>query len=826
MVQNVANISIKNGQEVIRTQAEKVLFSSHCCFAYDNGKEDKACLDALGNHLLGFNDDFALTGPSVFLDYLLGAVPELAKKAKYVVDESCFPGKTEHHGIPALPPQLLPDSICAVFVCETKAFPIGEIGKKLSPQLQILGPEILPDIAEEIIPFRSWVNKVDSIYPVSIPRIEFKENQDLVLLDCPSRNMALMPNGLAYVHNAIRQTGIKFQTMDLDIITYHRFHTHRLFDTGGIITTDSGLEFPKDPWLAENDSLWQNTQTIDYFRPEIDETIDALVKAKPKILGLSINACNLKFSREIVNGVKEALPDTIILVGGFSCYQPDVGLKAFPECDYMVIGEADLTVGPLVKKLARGESPKNMPGVMSRWDSSSTSFVPGPMPENLDELEMPRYEWFDLDIYRNHDHYQLTPVIASRGCRWSLCTFCAERFHWRVRSVENVVDELQWLKEQGCDLFMWNESDLNGRPEILLQICDEIIRRDLNVKLVGQLRVHKKCDDNFYKKLRKAGFVSLRFGVDAWSRNTLRLQMKGYTLKHVTQNLKASFEAGIHTEVNTVVGVPGETEQDIQESIDFLIENKAYISRIANINPLIFAIGSVYWENPEKHNIQFREDRETLYRDYATTIPSNLWYSTEPYIDEHIRKERFEKVVRALYENGIGVGPYAEKVIHSVKEQGNGTNGKNQDSLEKNEISSEKNCYIPKESENIRQDDEQSMKTNKTQSGVSSSFKILKLQGEWYKVDTKGEKLLESISLNGKVKKHSAFYSDFVQLATGSFKLLSDPKKLTYLLGRAIWTWKNLGFRELMEKLSVRYKSCKNDYFVFNTSTSDKEKNS
>ena len=48
MVQNVANISIKNGQEVIRTQAEKVLFSSHCCFAYDNGKEDKACLDALG----------------------------------------------------------------------------------------------------------------------------------------------------------------------------------------------------------------------------------------------------------------------------------------------------------------------------------------------------------------------------------------------------------------------------------------------------------------------------------------------------------------------------------------------------------------------------------------------------------------------------------------------------------------------------------------------------------------------------------------------------------------------------------------------------------
>src|SRR5207253_7431522 len=70
-----------------------------------------------------------------------------------------------------------------------------------------------------------------------------------------------------------------------------------------------------------------------------------------------------------------------------------------------------------------------------------------------------------LPIYRNYNGYQLTPIIASRGCRWSRCTFCAERFYWRIRSAKAFVDELAWLVEQGCRLFMFNESDLNGKPE-------------------------------------------------------------------------------------------------------------------------------------------------------------------------------------------------------------------------------------------------------------------------------------------------------------------------------------------------------------------------
>ena len=56
-----------------------------------------------------------------------------------------------------------------------------------------------------------------------------------MLIDSPSRNLSLMPNGLGYVYNALKKEKLKFDILDLDIITYHRFHSKRIYDERGII---------------------------------------------------------------------------------------------------------------------------------------------------------------------------------------------------------------------------------------------------------------------------------------------------------------------------------------------------------------------------------------------------------------------------------------------------------------------------------------------------------------------------------------------------------------------------------------------------------------
>jgi radical SAM superfamily enzyme YgiQ (UPF0313 family) len=666
-----SKVCVAQAGTAVEMPAAKLRFSAFQCFRFDESPEEIACLTALGQHLMSLSGGLACYGTGEFLESLIKYAPGLTEKLVCVIHDEPAGVDMPGHDIKIIAPDQLPDAVETVFLSELGTHQRWRMARQMPERVEILSADILPEIAWDIVPARAWVTDSFSIYPIEIPDIEFEKNQDLILIDSPARNLALMPNGLAYVHNALKKTKVKYQTVDTDIIIYHRYHARRIFDQDGRIFLPSGKEMPTDPWQAEHYELWEDEEVIDYFRPEIDEIIARLIEANPKILAMSIQQCNETFSRQIVQGVRKELPEIIVLVGGFSCYNPDVGRKAFLESDYMCIGEADLVVGPLVENILRGERLNHIPGVLSRYDEDDYEYVPGPMPHNLDFIEFPKYEWCDINLYRNFNAYQLTPVLASRGCRWSRCTFCAERFYWRIRSPKNFVDELEWLVDRGCNLFMFNESDLNGMPEKLMEICDEIIDRKLPIKLAGQLRIHKKSDRAFFDKLHKAGVVALRFGIDALSKNTLRLQKKGYTVDTISQNLKDCTESGIYTEVNWVIGVPGETEQDVDEGIELILKNQKYVGRLANINKLVLANGSVYWLDPDSHKIKFNSDKDQLYRDHARAIPASEWYSEDPFIDDDVRQKWFIRIVTGLHEAGFDVGPWASKVIAATLEAGN-----------------------------------------------------------------------------------------------------------------------------------------------------------
>jgi len=659
------SLTIRTGMGTARVDATRVVFSPRQCFRFDDGEDDRRCIGLLADHLI-HQPGVALYGAGPLLAAFARLQPDVIGNALVLIVDP-EDGIVESHGLPITTPDAIPDEVRTVFLCETLAFPRYRMRKRLPAGLDVIDAEILGEIGAESVPARAWTPIPKHIYPLDLPEIEIEPNLDIVLMDCPARNLALMPNGLAYVHNALKRANVEFQTFDLDIVAYHRYHINRLFDEGGRIVMPDGREMPVDPWQAEHYDLWSDPHVIEHFRPLLQEAAAAVIKARPKMLGLSVQQCNEALSRELIQLVKAERPETIVIVGGFSCYNADIGRRGFPDCDYMCIGESDLTVGPLVEKLARGERPRNQPGVISRFDTPDYRFMPAPMPHKLEQLPFPRYDWFNLSLYQNYNAYQLTPIIASRGCRWSRCTFCAERFYWRIRPEAEFVDELEWLVDQGCHLFMFNESDLNGDPDKLLAICDEIIRRDLHIKLTGQLRIHKKSDRAFFDKLRAAGFVALRFGVDAFSDNTLRLQKKGYTKDIVRRNLKDCWEAGIYTEVNWVIGVPGETFADVQEGIELILENRPYIGRLANINPLILVNGGVYWIDPDAHNIVFRRPKEELYASFPRALPADLWYSTHPYIDATVRRQYFEHIVLSLYDAGFPVGAWANRVIDDVK---------------------------------------------------------------------------------------------------------------------------------------------------------------
>ena len=635
---------------------EKYFFINHCLL-YDHSFEDKKILNAVGEFLGKNHSELIFIGAGKLCRYMLQIVPDLQSKIKFIVDSNPELNGKKINGIPIIfQDENVYNGNYIFFLCSTKWLSLVKMKKHLPENAIFFTIEIIKEIDSKIIPQRAYKMLLPSIYPIEIPEIKFQKNLDLILLDLPPKLLAGMPYGLGHVHNILKTTNFLFQTIDIDIIIYHRYHSQRILDGLEKIISSSGYELKEDLWDVNGYNEWDNDEVINYFKKDIEEIIDSLVDAHPKIVGISLHLTNLKFAKKIVEGVRKKSPDIIFIVGGYSCVNACVGLKIFPEADYMIIGEAELTLEPLLKLLLNGEKIKNFPGVISRFDTPERIFEPAALLNNLDSIDFPHYDWTDISIYRNYNGSQTVPILISRGCRWSKCNFCGECFKWRKRSADKIFEELLWLVNKGCSFFFFNESDFNSDPKLLLELCDKIIDRRLNVQLSGQLRLHKHSDKYFFDKLKKAGFISLNFGVDAWSKNTLRRQMKGYTIEMIKNNLKESYEAGIRITANVLIGVPGETDEDIEETIDNIISCKNYISEMTAFNVLILAAGSKYYKNPELYNIHFRGDQKQIYLDNPHCIPPALWYSKNPYIDHIIRLKRLKKIIEELKKNNVNIG--------------------------------------------------------------------------------------------------------------------------------------------------------------------------
>ena len=117
-----------------------------------------------------------------------------------------------------------------------------------------------------------------------------------------------------------------------------------------------------------------------------------------------------------------------------------------------------------------------------------------------------------------------------------------------------------------------------------------------------------------------------------------------------------------------MLGVPGETEEDVDEMIRNLVACKDYIQSVESLNTLILAGGSEYLQNPDQYKIRFRGDRETILRENPYYIPPDLWYSDEPYIDQQVRMQRLDRICLALHTSGVNIGAFAARIVKQLKE--------------------------------------------------------------------------------------------------------------------------------------------------------------
>ncbi|MCJ7762764.1 radical SAM protein, partial [Candidatus Bathyarchaeota archaeon] len=184
-----------------------------------------------------------------------------------------------------------------------------------------------------------------------------------------------------------------------------------------------------------------------------------------------------------------------------------------------------------------------------------------------DAMPYPRYGKFELDKYVS----RAIPIVSSRGCPYS-CIFCSVKASMgrkvRARSSANVLEEIEYWYEKGRRRFGFVDDNFTFYADRVLDICDLIEKRrlrDLELLCINGLRADKVTRE-LLKRMRQVGFYSIAFGVEGGNDKTLKNVKKGEKLETIRRAIEAACDLDYEVTLHFVIGTPGETEEDIEDS--------------------------------------------------------------------------------------------------------------------------------------------------------------------------------------------------------------------------------------------------------------------
>jgi radical SAM superfamily enzyme YgiQ (UPF0313 family) len=279
---------------------------------------------------------------------------------------------------------------------------------------------------------------------------------------------------------------------------------------------------------------------------------------------------------------------------------PRETLRPYPALDFALVGEPDLTLRDLLDHL-EGKIELRSEAIVRIFERHDTSYRPAlhedgsvnlngikglawrkgaeivlnyprPFIASLDDLPIPLHEQLPLDKYRMPMiKGPFTFIVTSRGCPAG-CTYCIKhvsyQFTARVRSPELMIEEMKQLKKLGIhNIHMYSDLFTVSREQVM-ELCRRMMDEDLQIKWTCNSRVDY-VDEEMLALMGKAGCHWISWGIESGSEQILRHAHKGAYPEKVEQSLKWAKKAGIMNWGYFIIGLPGETEETIRQTIDF-----------------------------------------------------------------------------------------------------------------------------------------------------------------------------------------------------------------------------------------------------------------
>ena len=238
---------------------------------------------------------------------------------------------------------------------------------------------------------------------------------------------------------------------------------------------------------------------------------------------------------------------------------------------------------------------------------------------DLDSLPWPAYHLFKMEKYTNLqpatdavDGSKSFSILTSRGCPYR-CTFCSQSImpvKWRSRTPENVVAEWEHLvRDLGAQEIGVLDDSANIRKKRLFQIAELLIEKELNHVpwiFVNGIRANL-VDYDLMHTLKEAGLKRTAFGVETGNPELLKTIDKRVDHDTIRRAFKVTKEVGIETIAFMIIGLPGDTRETMQDTINFAIELDPLIANFSMMTPYP---GTAVWEQVKRNGRLLLQDWE------------------------------------------------------------------------------------------------------------------------------------------------------------------------------------------------------------------------
>ena len=314
------------------------------------------------------------------------------------------------------------------------------------------------------------------------------------------------------------------------------------------------------------------------------ETLNIISEINPIGVVFAFGNSVKKDDYNFVKELRKTLPKAKLCgTGGLLYHNSDYELKSNPEFDACLL---NFTTDDIAKYFKNDL--KNLSNIVYRDKNNKIIHTLKKYNEKSFSYSIPMHEQLPLKKYQiSHGKSKpLTTVLTAFGCPYK-CSFCVSgRIDWTTRDVNNIIDELSYVKSLGVKEIFFRDNVFGAKKEESSILFNAMIEKKYDFSWVADTRVEFITDD-FAQLMKKSGCHALHMGVEVSSDEILSKYNKKMKLDKIKDAFRICNETGIQTVGYFILGLPGETVDDINKTISLAIELDCDYASFNNAIPIV-----------------------------------------------------------------------------------------------------------------------------------------------------------------------------------------------------------------------------------------------